>query len=131
MIDLATLTGACMVALGPRTAGLFANDDDLADRLLGAAGHAGERLWRLPLVDAESKDLESKVADRKNVGSRYGGAITAGLFLRDFVAAGVPWAHLDIAGPAFNEGPDELEVPAGGTGYGVRTLLDLLGGWAA
>jgi leucyl aminopeptidase len=129
IIDLATLTGACMVALGLRTAGLFANDDELADRLLDAADTAGERLWRLPLVDAERKGIDSKIADRKNVGGAYGGAITAGLFLRDFVPAGVPWAHLDIAGPAFTDGPDELEVPTGGTGYGVRTLLSLLERW--
>jgi leucyl aminopeptidase len=129
VIDLATLTGACMVALGTRTAGLWANDDELADLVLAAGAEAGERLWRMPLVEAQRKDLDSKVADRKNVAGRYGGAITASLYLRDFVAAGVPWAHLDIAGPAFNEGADELEVPSGGTGYGVRTLLDLLVRW--
>jgi leucyl aminopeptidase len=129
VLDLATLTGACMVALGTRTAGLFSDDDDLADRVLDAAAGAGERLWRLPLVDADKKGLESKVADRKNVAGRYGGAITAGLFLRDFVGNDVPWAHLDIAGPAFNEAADDLEVPAGGTGYGVRTLLRLLADW--
>lgn len=129
VVDLATLTGACMVALGTRTAGLWANDDDLADRLLASGDAAGERLWRMPLIDAQRKDLDSKVADRKNVAGRYGGAITASLFLRDFVAAGVPWAHLDIAGPAYNEGADELEVPAGGTGFAVRTLLELLSSW--
>ena len=64
-------------------------------------------------------------------GGRYGGAVNAALFLRDFVAGGVPWAHLDIAGPAFNEGAEELEIPAGGTGFGVRTLLELLGSWTA
>ena len=131
VIDLATLTGACVVALGTRTAGLFASDDSLADRITGAAGAAGERVWRLPLVEAERKALESKVADRKNVGgSRYGGAILAALYLRDFVADGVPWAHLDIAGPAYNEGADELEHPSGGTGFGVRLLLELLGSWS-
>jgi leucyl aminopeptidase len=130
VIDVATLTGACVVALGTRTAGLFAGDERLADRIAGAAGSAGERVWRLPLVDAERKALESTVADRKNVGGgRYGGAILAALFLRDFVAGGVPWAHLDIAGPAYNEGPDELENPSGGTGFGVRTLLALLSSW--
>jgi leucyl aminopeptidase len=131
VIDLATLTGACMVALGTRTAGLFGTDDGLADRLLAAADGAGERLWRLPLVDAERKGLDSKVADRKNVAGQYGGAITAGLFLRDFVPAGVPWAHLDIAGPAFTDGGDELETSTGGTGYGVRTLLTLLERWGS
>jgi leucyl aminopeptidase len=130
VIDLATLTGACVVALGTRTAGLFAADEALAERIAGSARAAGEAVWRLPLVEAERKALESKVADRKNVGGgRYGGAILAALFLRDFVAPGVPWAHLDIAGPAFNIAGDELEQPAGGTGFGVRTILDLLAGW--
>lgn len=129
VIDVATLTGACMVALGTRTAGLWANDDDLAERLAAAGAAAGERFWRMPLLDVEKKGLESKVADRKNVAGRYGGAIVASLFLRDFVADGVPWAHLDIAGPSFNEGGEEAEVPAGGTGFGVRTLLSLLAAW--
>jgi leucyl aminopeptidase len=129
VIDLATLTGACMVALGTRTAGLFANDDTLAGSILDAADRAGERCWRLPLMDLERKGLESKVADRKNIAGRYGGAIVAALYLRDFVADGVPWAHLDIAGPAFNEAADELEVPSGGTGFAVRTLLHLLETW--
>ena len=94
-----------------------------------AAGAAGERFWRMPLVEPERKGLESKVADRKNVAGRYGGAIVAALFLRDFVAGGTPWAHLDIAGPAYNESADELEVPAGGTGFAVRTLLALVRSW--
>jgi leucyl aminopeptidase len=102
------------------------NDDELADRVLAAAAGAGEPMWRLPLPEVEKRRLESKIADRKNTGHRYGGAIHAGLFLRDFVAAGVPWAHLDIAGPAFNEDADDADIPAGGTGYGVRTLLALL-----
>jgi leucyl aminopeptidase len=129
IIDLATLTGACVVGLGTRTAGLWATGDGLADAVLAAARAANEKVWRMPLVEELRKDLESKVADRKNVGGRYGGAITAALFLRDFVDGALPWAHLDIAGPAFNEGGDELEIPAGGTGFGVRTLLDLLGTW--
>jgi leucyl aminopeptidase len=125
-LDLATLTGACIVALGTRTAGLMANDEELAERILAAGERAGEPLWRLPLPEVEKRRLESKVADRKNTGHRYGGALHAGLFLRDFVAEGVPWAHLDIAGPAFNEEADDAEIPAGGTGFGVRTLLELL-----
>jgi leucyl aminopeptidase len=129
VVDLATLTGACMVALGTRTAGLMANDDDLAERVLGAGERAGEPLWRLPLPEVEKRRLESKVADRKNTGHRYGGAIHAALFLRDFVANGTPWAHLDIAGPAFNEETDDADIPAGGTGFGVRTLLELLSTW--
>jgi leucyl aminopeptidase len=126
VLDLATLTGGCVVALGTRTAGLMANDDDLASEVLAAAERAGEPVWRLPLPEVEKRRLESKVADRKNTGHRYGGVLHAGLFLRDFVADGVPWAHLDIAGPAFNEEADDAEIPAGGTGFGVRTLLELL-----
>ena len=129
VVDLATLTGACMVALGTRTAGLMSNDDDLAGRVLAAGERAGEPLWRLPLPEVEKRRLESKVADRKNTGHRYGGAIHAALFLRDFVADGTPWAHLDIAGPSFNEETDDADIPAGGTGFGVRTLLELLTTW--
>lgn len=129
VVDLATLTGAAMVALGTRTAALMANDDDLAGKVLAAAERAGEPVWRMPLLEVEKRRLESKVADRKNVGHRYGGAIHAALFLRDFVAGGVPWAHLDIAGPAFNEEGDDGELVAGATGFGVRTLLELLGTW--
>ena len=129
VVDVATLTGACIVALGTRTAGLMGNDDDLCERVLAAGERAGEPVWRLPLPEVEKRRLESKIADRKNTGHRYGGAIHAGLFLRDFVAEGVPWAHLDIAGPAFNEESDDAEVPAGGTGFGVRTLLELVSRW--
>jgi leucyl aminopeptidase len=129
VIDLATLTGGCMVALGTRTAGLMGTDDELAARVLDAAERAGEPVWRLPLPEEEKRRLESKVADRKNTGHRYGGVLHAGLFLRDFVAGDVPWAHLDIAGPAFNEENDDGELPAGGTGFGVRTLLELLASW--
>jgi leucyl aminopeptidase len=126
VVDVATLTGACIVALGTRTAGLMGNDDELCGRILAAGARAGEPLWRLPLPEVEKRRLESKVADRKNTGHRYGGALHAGLFLRDFVADGVPWAHLDIAGPAFNEDVDDAEIPAGGTGFATRTLLELL-----
>jgi leucyl aminopeptidase len=129
VVDLATLTGACIVALGTRTAGLFGNDDDLIGAVRAAADKAGEAVWPLPLPKVEERRIESKVADRKNVGNRYGGAIHAGLFLRDFVANGVPWAHLDIAGPAFNEDADEAEIPSGGTGFGVRAVLQLLADW--
>jgi leucyl aminopeptidase len=129
VIDLATLTGACMVALGTRTAGLFGNDEALVSSVQGAADRAGEPVWPMPLPAEEERRIESKIADRKNIGHRYGGAIHAGLFLRAFVADGIPWAHLDIAGPAFNEDNDEAEIPAGGTGFGVRTLLELLSDW--
>jgi leucyl aminopeptidase len=126
IIDMATLTGACVVALGPLCSGLMANNQGLATRLLAAAAAAGERVWQLPLIDEYREHLKSDVADLNNVGPRGGGAITAGLFLKEF-AAGVPWAHLDIAGPAFVEKDGPL-TPKGGTGFGVRTLLTYLTG---
>ena len=124
IIDMATLTGACVVALGPLVSGLFANDQALADRLLAAAETAGERVWQLPLVDEYRENLKSDVADMNNVGPRGGGAITAGLFLKEF-AGDKPWAHLDIAGPAFVEKDTPLS-PKGGTGHAVRTMLQYL-----
>jgi leucyl aminopeptidase len=125
MIDMATLTGACVVALGPLCSGLFANDQALADRLLAAAETAGERLWQLPLIDEYRDGLKSDVADINNVGPRGGGAITAGLFLKEF-AGKTPWVHLDIAGPAFTE-KDLPLAPKGATGFAVRTVLTYLG----
>ncbi len=124
MIDLATLTGACVVALGPLCAGLMANHQGLANRVRLAAEAAGERVWQLPLLEEYREHLKSDIADLNNVGPRGGGAITAGLFLKEF-AAGVPWAHLDIAGPAFVEKDGPLTL-RGGTGVGVRTLLTYL-----
>jgi leucyl aminopeptidase len=121
VVDMATLTGACVVALGPLCSGLFANDQALADRLLAAATTAGERVWQLPLIDEYRDNLKSDVADFNNVGPRGGGAITAGLFLKEF-AGDRPWAHLDIAGPAFTE-KDTPIGPRGATGAPVRTLL--------
>lgn len=129
VVDAATLTGACMVALGRKAAGLFSNDEALRAELEEAATRAGERVWPLPLYDDYRSDLDSEVADIKNVGSRYGGAITAALFLRDFVRKGVPWAHLDIAGPARAES-DYDEVTKGGSGVATRTLIAFLEGRA-
>ncbi len=127
MIDLATLTGACMVALGEEVAGLMSNNDALAEKISAAAGEAGERVWRLPLVKEYKALIKSDVADVKNVSSRrWGGAITAGLFLQEFVDAKLPWAHLDIAGPAFAEAETVSYIPKGGTGFGVRTLVHFL-----
>jgi leucyl aminopeptidase len=123
-IDVATLTGACVVALGPLCSGLMANDQGLADRLLRAADAAGERLWQLPLIDEYRDHLKSDIADLNNVGPRGGGAINAGLFLKEF-AAGMPWAHLDIAGPAFTD-KDAPLAPKGATGVTVRTILTYL-----
>jgi len=124
IVDMATLTGACVVALGPLVSGLFSNNNDLAKRLLAAADAAGERVWRLPLVDEYRENLKSDVADMNNVGPRGGGAITAGLFLKEF-AGERPWAHFDIAGPAFLEKDTPL-APKGGTGCAVRTILNFL-----
>jgi leucyl aminopeptidase len=124
IIDAATLTGACVVALGPHIAGLMSNDNAMAERLLGAARRAGEDFWQLPLPKRLMKQLETPVADIKNAGERWGGALTAGLFLKEFVAE-VPWTHLDIAGPAFAE-KTWAHVREGGTGFGVATLLEYL-----
>jgi leucyl aminopeptidase len=124
MIDLATLTSAIVVALGNGCSGIMWNDKPLADRVLAAAEAAGERMWPLPLVDEYRELLKSDVADLNNVGPRGGGAITAGLFLREFVGA-TPWVHLDIAGTAFSE-KDLPLGPKGGTGVGARTVLTYL-----
>jgi leucyl aminopeptidase len=124
IIDMATLTGACVVALGPLCSGLMSNDQALADRLLVAAERAGERVWQLPLIDEYREHLKSDVADMNNVGPRGGGAITAGLFLKEF-AGERPWAHFDIAGPAFVE-KDVPLGPKGATGAAVRTILAYL-----
>jgi len=124
VVDLATLTGACVVALGNWVGGLFSNDDALAGELLEAAGRAGEAFWRLPLVDLQKETLRSEVADMKNSGERWGGAITAAVFLREFVGD-TPWAHLDIAGPS--QAPRERGyLGKGATGIGVRTLAEFL-----
>jgi leucyl aminopeptidase len=124
MIDMATLTGACVVALGSLCSGLMASDQRLADRLLAAARAAGERVWQLPLIDEYKEQFRSDVADLNNTGGRNGGAITAGLFLREF-AGDIPWAHLDIAGPAFVDKDSPLG-PKGATGVAVRTILTYL-----
>ena len=124
IVDLATLTGACMVALGPRIAGLMGRGDGFLEQVEAASSQTGERVWRLPLPDDYRRMVDSPVADMKNIGGPYGGAITAGLILGEFVAEGIDWAHLDIAGPAFTDA-DDAEVVRGGTGFGVRLLVDL------
>ncbi len=123
LIDLATLTGAVIVALGHEHAGLYSNDDALAQRLAEAGLAVGEKLWRMPLGDAYDKALRSDIADMKNIGGRPGGSITAAQFLKRFVGE-VPWAHLDIAGTAWAS-KDAPGVPKGATAFGVR-LLDRL-----
>ena len=126
IVDLATLTGACMVALGDRMAGLMSNHDGWADQVQAAADSVGEPVWPLPLPAYFKGKLESEIADFKNITStRYGGALAAGVFLQQFVGEGIPWAHLDIAGPADSSEVDG-ELVKGGTGFGVRTLVELL-----
>jgi leucyl aminopeptidase len=124
LVDLATLTGAAVVALGDGTTALFASDDRLADELLASADEVGERLWRMPLIDELEQKIEGDVADIKNTGGRAGGAITAALFLKHFTEQ-LPWAHLDIAGSARQQKASSTG-PKGSTGVGVRTLLRYL-----
>ena len=125
IIDLATLTGAVIVALGSDISGLLGNNDKLKQEILSASKLAGEPIWELPMYHAYSELIKSKIADVKNVGGRPGGVITAALFLEKFIHD-VPWAHLDIAGPSYVEKETRAECPIGGTGWGVRTLLEYL-----
>ncbi len=121
IIDLATLTGACVVALGEYTAGVMGNNQSFIDSFLKNAETTGEKMWQLPFDDNMKEKLKSKVADLKNIGNRWGGTIVAGMFLQEFVGD-VPWIHIDIAGPAFHE-TGWAYNPGGATGFGVRTLL--------
>ncbi|MEA2447677.1 MAG: leucyl aminopeptidase, partial [Actinomycetota bacterium] len=125
IVDIATLTGSMTVALGHKMSGAFATDDALWAELAEAGSSAGEPAWRLPLVEDYKKSLDSTVADMKNVGTRYGGAIVAALFLREFVTPGIPWVHFDIAGTGRSENGSD-ESPKGGTGVITRTLLEWL-----
>ncbi len=129
IIDLATLTGACIVALGEEIAGAMGNDRRLLDRIKLASEEAGEALWELPMPPSYEDHVKSKIADVKNIGAKgQAGAISAALFLKHFVPAGLPWVHLDIAGPAYNERETRPDMPLGGTGFGVRTLVRYLQG---
>ncbi len=128
IVDVATLTGACVVALGTKIAAAFANNDGTRNRVIDAADTAGESLWPLPIPPELLEKLKqhSKVADLANIlGEAWGGALTAAAFLGEFVADDIDWAHLDIAGPAFNDGSAANYTPAGGTGFAVRTLVQL------
>jgi leucyl aminopeptidase len=126
LVDVATLTGAQLVALGPRVAGVMANDDGLREAVVSAAGRAGEDAWPMPLPADLRKGLDSDVADLVNLpGERVGGMLVAGLFLREFVPDGVRWAHLDVAGPAYNTGEPHGYTPKGGTGAATRILVQL------
>jgi leucyl aminopeptidase len=122
VIDLATLTGAIMVSLGTEHAGLFSNDDKLALRIVEAGTEVGEPVWRMPLGPAYDKQIRSKIADMKNIGGPYGGSITAAQFLQRFVEGKTPWAHLDIAGVAWQDSEQKNLIPSWGTGWGVRIL---------
>jgi leucyl aminopeptidase len=134
IIDVATLTGAQMVALGNRVSAIMANDDALRSRIHRVSEKAGEQFWPMPLPPELRASLDSRVADIANMGDRYGGMLVAGLFLKEFVATRdevsgggpIPWAHLDIAGPAFNVGTAFGYTPTGGTGVAVRTLISLV-----
>jgi leucyl aminopeptidase len=126
VIDLATLTGACVVALGSTAAGLFATEDDLRDKLVAAGQQAHERLWPLPLWEDYKEFIKSDVADIKNTGGRMGGVATSAVFLQEFTD--YPWAHLDIAGVTYSEKAKPYS-PAGATGFGVRLLTEFLRQW--
>ncbi len=124
IFDFATLTGACMVALGPYTAAVLSNDDDLAEKWLEASRAAGEDMWQMPLNTKLGEQLKSPIADMKNAGDRFGGAITAGLFLKNFVKDS-PWVHVDIAGPATSS-REQGAWSQGGTGFSVATIAEYL-----
>lgn len=128
IVDLATLTGAIMVALGSHAIGLMGNNQELANRLIAAGEATAERVWQLPLWDEYRDAMKSDIADLKNTGGRYGGAITAAGFLAAFVGD-YPWAHLDIAGTAWVEKPSRAYQARGATGVGVRLLVELLQGY--
>jgi leucyl aminopeptidase len=125
MINLATLTGAIIVSLGNENAGLFSNNDELAERIGAAGQKEGEKVWRLPLGPAYDRLLKSKIADMKNIGGPAAGSITAAQFLQRFVNK-VPWAHLDIAGVAWQDNEQKPKIPSWGTGWGVRLLNRLI-----
>ena len=128
VVDLATLTGAVVIGLGHHRTGLLSNDDELTEKIITAGNRCGEPLWRLPLGPEYSKQIKSKVADIKNVGNRAAGTITAAAFLQEFVGE-TPWAHLDIAGTAYNFTEKTYVPNSSPTGTGVRTLLELIRHW--
>ena len=125
VIDLATLTGAVIIALGHENTGVFSNDDEFCDKFLAAAKEAGEGAWRLPIGAGYQKQLKSRLADMKNVGGRPAGSITAAQFLSRFIKEDMPWIHLDIAGTASVKAETDL-APTGATGWGVRAINQLI-----
>ncbi|OEV28632.1 aminopeptidase, partial [Streptomyces nanshensis] len=126
IVDVATLTGAMVLALGNRTFGIMANDDGFRGAVQESAEEAGEAAWPMPLPGYLRKSMDSPVADLANIGERMGGGLLAGVFLKEFVPEDTRWAHLDIAGPAFNESGPFGYTPKGGTGSAVRTLVRLV-----
>jgi leucyl aminopeptidase len=125
IVDVATLTGAQVVALGTRTSAVMTNNQEFSDAFLNCAAISGEQFWPMPLPEELRASLDSPVADLANIGDRMGGMLVAGLFLKDFVSSELPWLHLDIAGPAYNEGKPHGYTPVGGTGVAFRTLVTL------
>ncbi len=123
IVDLATLTGACVIALGDEIAGLWTDNDQLSEQLTQAASEAGEGIWRMPMQDSYKSGIKSSIADLQNTGPRAGGSITAALFLKEFVNSSIPWAHIDIAGTCWTEKDRDI-TPKGATGYGVRMLVN-------
>ena len=117
IIELSTLTGACMISLGQGMAGVWTNNDDLASELEDISKETGDKSWRMPMAKEYNEQLESKFADLKNIGGKYGGAITAALFLQNFVSGKKPFAHIDIAGPVWSE-------KIGATGYGTKLVAE-------
>jgi leucyl aminopeptidase len=124
LVDAATLTGAVVVALGYVNAGIFSNDDNLYDRFRRALSKAGEKMWRMPLDDEYKESIRSNIADIMNTGGRYGGAVTAAMFLQEF-AEETPWIHLDIAGTAWME-DNKAWIAKGPSGIAVRTLVEFV-----
>lgn len=125
IVDVATLTGAQVVALGTRTSAVMTNNDEFRSKFLKVAEATGEQFWPMPLPEELRASLDSPVADMANIGDRMGGMLVAGLFLREFVSNDLPWLHLDIAGPAYNEGKPHGYTPVGGTGVAVHSLIAL------
>ena len=123
IIDVATLTGAQVVALGTRTSAAMTNNDEFREKFLAVASQTGEAFWPMPLPEELRASLDSPVADIANIGERMGGMLVAGLFLKDFIDPEIPWLHLDIAGPAYNESKAHGYTPVGGTGVALRTLV--------
>jgi leucyl aminopeptidase len=126
LIDVATLTGAQVVALGTRTSAVMTNNQEFSTEFLVASNAAGEAFWPMPLPEELRASLDSPVADMANIGDRMGGMLVAGLFLKEFVAPEIPWLHLDIAGPSYNEGAAHGYTPVGGTGIALRSLVALV-----